>query len=240
MIGRLTITRRQAILSLSAVASATAYARPNVPPEAPAAVGAGNDAAVDFYLRSQITQPGQGLGSVPDDFMQHPVGGASGLIETMTAALLHPGSKHHNENELESRIRLATGFLERGQSPEGFIDGITTNFNSPPDTAFVVINVGTAAAIAKRYAHDTVLDILRPFLVKAGNGMAVGGIHTPNHRWVVSSSLAQIHDVFPNPAYPKRIDQWLAEGIDIDDDGQYTERRKVTYEQICGRAFTVL
>jgi len=235
------MTRREAILSLSAAAAAaTAYAAPAAPPEAPAVVLAGTDAAVDFYLRSQITEPGQWLGSVPDDYMQHPVGATGGLIETMTAALIHPGSKHHNENELVNRIRLAAGFLERSQSPEGFIDGITTNFNSAPDTAFVVINVGTAAAIAKLYANETVLGILRPFLVKAGNGMAVGGIHTPNHRWVVSSSLAQIHDVFPNPAYPKRIEQWLAEGIDIDDDGQYTERSTVTYDPICDRAFTVL
>jgi hypothetical protein len=237
----MSMTRREAILSLStAVAAATAYAAPAAPPEAPAAVVAGTDAAVDFYLRSQVTEPGQWLGSMPDDYMQHPVGATGGLIETMTTALIHPASKHHNENELVNRIRLAAGFLERSQSPEGFIDGITTNFNSPPDTAFVVINVGTAAAIAKLYANDTVLGILRPFLVKAGNGMAVGGIHTPNHRWVVSSSLAQIHDVFPNPAYPKRIEQWLAEGIDIDDDGQYTERSTVTYDPICDRAFTVL
>jgi hypothetical protein len=232
------MTRRQAILSLSTAAAA--MAAPSSPPDAPVNVIARTDAAVDTYLRTQITEPGPWLGSVPDEYLQHPAGVPSGLIELMTAALIHPGSKHHNDNELVNRIRLAAGYLERSQSPEGFIDLLSTNFNSPPDTGFVVHNVGTAAAIAKLYSNDTVLGLLRPFLVKAGNGLAVGGIHTPNHRWVVSCALAQIHDVFPNPAYLQRINQWLAEGIDIDADGQYTERSTVTYNTICDRAFTVL
>ncbi len=238
MIESMEMTRRQALLSLSTAAAA--MAAPSSPPDAPSNVIARTDAAVDTYLRTQITEPGPWLGSVPDEYLQHPVGTATGVIELMTAALIHPGSKHHNENELVNRIRMAAGYLERSQSPEGFIDLLSTNFNSPPDTGFVVHNVGTAAAIAKLYSNDTVLRLVRPFLVKAGNGMAVGGIHTPNHRWVVSCALAQIHEVFPNPAYLRRIDQWLAEGIDIDADGQYTERSTVTYNTICDRAFTVL
>ncbi len=228
------MTRRSAILSLSA-ASAALSTLPASAADIPAAVTSRTDTAVDSYLKSQAAD-----GSVPDEYLQHPVGTASGLIETMTAALLHSGSKHFGSNELVARIRSAAGFLERSQSPEGFIDLLSTNFNSPPDTGFVVHNVGTAAAVAKLASNDTVLGILRPFLVKAANGLAVGGIHTPNHRWVVSSALAQVNDVFPNPAYLKRIDQWLAEGIDIDADGQYTERSTVTYNTICDRAFIVL
>ena len=232
-------TRREALLALSS--AAIAGASPAAAPEVPARIVERNDAAAGNYLRTQNTEPGSPWrGSVPDDYQMHHAGSAGGLIETLTAALVCPQSKHHQESELGERIRLAARFLERCQSPEGNISLLTTNFNSPPDTGFVVHNVGTAAAIAKIYSEEAVLRHLRPFLVAAAGGMAAGGIHTPNHRWVVSSALAQVNALFPNPGYEQRINQWLAEGIDIDDEGQFIERSTVTYNTVCDRAFTVL
>ena len=231
------LTRRAALGVLGAAAAAPSQTAPPIARE----VVERNDRAVETFLRSQITDPaGPWRGSVPDEFNLHPAGSAAGLIETMTASLACPQSKFHGDRTLVERIALAAGFLERSQSPEGFIDLLSTNFNSPPDTGFVVHSVATGAAVAQRYGLAEVVRLLRPFLVKAADGMAVGGIHTPNHRWVVSSALAQVHAVFPNPAYLRRIDQWLAEGIDIDEDGQYTERSTITYNTVCDRAFVVL
>jgi hypothetical protein len=233
------VTRRQVIWGLGG--AALAGGAPAAAPEVDARVVAGNDAALDNLLHAQITDPRSSrLGGVPDDYLMYPVGSAGGLIETAAASWIAPHSKHHGAPEVLQRIRLASQFLERSQSPEGNIDLLSTNFNSPPDTGFVVHNVATAAAIAKMYGAEEVLRALRPFLVKAAGGMSTGGIHTPNHRWVVSSALAQVNDVFPDPAYTRRIAQWLAEGIDIDEDGQFIERSTVTYNTVTDRAFTVL
>jgi hypothetical protein len=232
-------TRRQVLGALSS--AALAAAAPASPPAVDAGVVARNDAAVEGLLSAQITDPANSrLGGVADEYGMFPAGAAAALIETAAAAWVVPKSKHHAAPELLERIRQAAQFLERSESAEGFIDLLSTNFNSPPDTGFVVHNVATAAAIAKLYGAEEILRALRPFLVKAANGISVGGIHTPNHRWVVSSALAQVNQLFPDPVYTRRIAQWLAESIDIDEDGQFIERSTITYNTVIDRAFTVL
>ena len=79
------------------------------------------------------------------------LGGSAGSVaEAMAASFVHPESRFHHDSALLDRIRLAAGFLERSQSPQGNIDLLTTNFNSPPDTGFVVHLVATAANIGRR------------------------------------------------------------------------------------------
>ena len=206
-----------------------------------AAIVERNDVAVRSVLQSQITDPDSpGRGSVPDQFGLHSAGSASGVVESLTASFVHPRSAFHRSNVLFERVRLAAGFLERAQSPDGNIDLLTTNFNSPPDTGFVVHNVATAAAIGRLHAAEEITGALRPFLVRAGGGMAQGGVHTPNHRWVICSALAQINELFPDTRYVRRVDEWLAEGIDIDRDGQFTERSTLTYNVVTDRALLVM
>ena len=156
------------------------------------------------------------------------------------AAYLHPQSKFHGNPLLVDRIKLAAGYMERNQHADGFIDYRDTNFDSPPDTGFTIHNLATAACLAKRANRPDLLAITEPYMRKAGAGLVVGGIHTPNHRWVVCSALAQINEVFPDPSYIRRIDQWLQEGVDIDGDGQFTERSTSVYNAICDRAFLVM
>jgi hypothetical protein len=192
------LSRRDALAILGAASAAVTGRSTRIAAQAPASPLDGalarNDAAVRTILDNQVTDPAsRWRGSVPDHVGLHSAGSAGGAAETLTASFVYPRSRFHNDTGLVERIRLAAGFLERAQSAQGNIDLLTTNFNSPPDTGFVVHNVATAAAIARRHAHEDIARIVQPFLVKAGGGMAAGGVHTPNHRWVVSSALAQIH-----------------------------------------------
>ena len=69
--------------------------------------------------------------------------------------------------------------------------------------------------------------------------MVTGGVHTPNHRWVICAALARIHALFPDTKYVRRIDEWLAEGIYINEDGHYPERSG-NYSDVIDRTLITL
>jgi len=230
------ITRRSALALMGAGASLAA-ARAEIDP----AIVRRHDDYIDRGLPAQNTDPASPwFGGVPNAhgiFNPEP---AAGWIEICTAAWLYPGSRFHKTSLLFERIKLAAGFLTRTQHPDGLVDYLDTNFDSAPDAAFTAWSAATAACLASRAGERELLALIEPFLRKAAAGMATGGIHTPNHRWVVSSALAQINEIFPDPSYVRRIDQWLAEGIDLDADGQFTERSTTVYNPICDRSFLVM
>jgi hypothetical protein len=201
----------------------------------PHEVVARHDASVERQIAAQTPD-----GTVPDAVGLHAAGAAGGLLTACATAFLQPASRFYRALPMMERCRRAAGFLERAQSSDGNIDLLSTNFNSPPDTGFVVHGVGSAACLAHRAGNRELLGMMEPFLKRAAAGMARGGVHTPNHRWVICSALAQINEVFPDPSYRRRIDQWLAEGVDLDEDGQFTERSTGVYNTVCDRAFTVM
>lgn len=200
-----------------------------------------HDLNVERLVRVQITDPkSRWRGVVPDEYGLHHAGTGASLVDAFLTAYLHPRSKYYQDSNLLERVRLAADFLARTQSPEGNIDLLTTNFNSPPDTGFVVRALCPSVKVAQRAGATELVGIVEPFLRKAGAGLMTGGVHTPNHRWVVCAALAQLHDLFAKDDYVQRIDQWLAEGVDIDQDGQFTERSTYVYNPITDNAFVTM
>ncbi len=193
-----------------------------------------HDRALTELLDKQITDPDNpGFGAYPDQWRLYHCYAAANILENAVAAYVHPKSTYYHDADVKQRISWAIEFLHRNQAPNGTIDLVTTNFDSPPDTGFVVHQVATAATLARLFQKQDIEDWIKPFLIKAGGALAVGGVHTPNHRWVICAALAQTHDLYPSPKYLKRIDEWLSEGIDIDEEGQFYERSTTIYNAVC-------
>jgi hypothetical protein len=195
-----------------------------------------NDKAIPHAMAQQWTMTGSKYyGAIfNSDSVVSPIGTA-GLIQTLMCSYVSPGSKYYRSGELLDRMVMATRGLLNLQHEDGTIDLVSTNFHSTPDLGFAVYPVALAYSIMLHHnqlPYGDLGPLLREFMLNAGKALSTGGIHTPNHRWVVSGALAWLHSFFPDPAYKSRILQWLDEKIDIDPDGQYHERSTSVYTPV--------
>jgi hypothetical protein len=151
--------------------------------------------------------------------------GRGGNVAAMVAAYCSPDSTHYRARQLIPRMEQAAETFRDALNPEGLLDA--GNLSSPPDTGFVVDALSASLRVIRTRGDEQMEktgDALRQFLLRVGDALVKGGVHTPNHRWVVCCALARIHSLFPDTRYVGRIDDWLGEGIYQDADGLFAER----------------
>ncbi len=152
-----------------------------------------------------------------------------------------PSSRFHLDATLLPEMEAIAAQLAAVQHPSGLFD--VGNLESPPDTGFMLEALALAQALVERTGDPVsaaVQERLRALIRAAGDGVATGGVHTPNHRWGVCAALAAADRVQPDPRYRARIAAWLAEGIDQDADGQYAERSPAYSAKVVNPALLTL
>ena len=143
----------------------------------------------------------------------------------LTASYCFPDSAYYHNADIVSKLEIITKVLTNHQSADGTVN--IGNLESPPDTAFLVEPLSAGAyLLAKDNSKElgTVNESIKLFLLKAGDGLTTGGVHTPNHRWVICAALSRLNALYPAKKYLDRIAQWMSEGIFMDSDGHYPER----------------
>jgi hypothetical protein len=203
-----------------------------------------NDKGLTSLRNFQVKDPSSAdLGGVRDGFDILNPHSTSGLVQSGAMAISSPTSQYYRSTELLNEMNLAAKYLVKTQHSDGTIDLLMTNFHSTPDTGFLVKRLCMSYKLiqqSKTPGHETLLANVKAFLLKAGDALSVGGIHTPNHRWVVCAALARLNSLWPNPKYAARINQWLAEHIDIDQDGQYNEKSTFIYSSLSNRLLVTI
>lgn len=201
-----------------------------------------NDKGFPNYTPLKVTNGRYTGGYMNDMDMPNPHS-TSGFLMKASMLFATPESRFYRSATLLPDIESAARSMLQFQHSDGTIDLLETNFHSTPDTAFVLENIVPAYKFlleSKAKDTETALDLLKTFLIRAGNALSVGGIHTPNHRWVVSAALTKLNELFPDPRYVRRIDQWLAEHIDLDPDGQFNEKSTNSYSPIVDRSLIIM
>ncbi|WP_020117243.1 hypothetical protein [Streptomyces canus] len=149
-------------------------------------------------------------------------------VKTLVAAYLSPESALHGSERAVAAALTHLRALRSLQTASGLFAG-GDNAQSPPDSAFTVNDVCDTHVLAAG-AGPELADVTAALADIAGAAtvpLLTGGVHTPNHRWELSAALARLHRSFPDDRLLARAEEWLAEGVDIDAEGLYSERSAV-------------
>ncbi|SEI92611.1 hypothetical protein SAMN04487995_2581 [Dyadobacter koreensis] len=198
-----------------------------------------NDIGVENLRSFQVKDSeSKDFGGLKDNFDILNPHSTAALIQWGACSLSSPRSQFYRSGELLNDMNSAANYLVKTQHSDGTIDLLSTNFHSTPDTGFLVKRLTMAYTLIEKSdtpAKEKMLDNLKSFLIRAGEALSTGGIHTPNHRWVVCAALARLYKLWPDPKYKARAENWLSEHIDMDDDGQFNEKSTFIYSSLSDR-----
>ncbi len=154
---------------------------------------------------------------------------AAGAVDVMCAVLPEPGSRHFDSKDVLDAAVRAMEYVNKNQYDNGTIDAyFVGDMQAAPNVAFVSRML--CRAYRKLDADLPSCDaselkaLIRRFLVRGGRALIDRRAYTPNHRWVIADALLQVNALFPDPELTARAMRYLDEGIDINEDGMYSER----------------
>ncbi len=156
------------------------------------------------------------------------------LAEIMTAYICRE-SRHYLSPEVRKSLEAGFVYLKKGLRPSGCVDLTGCNFDSAPDTAFALNELLLAWWLLEKRPCAELKWLSAPLLAlmtTLAEGVAAGGFHTPNHRWVIAASLKCMAPIAGRPDFSKRADEYLFEGLDLNEDGEFAERSAGNYNQI--------
>jgi len=167
------------------------------------------------------------------------------MIDAFLAAYYSPQSRYHGQSALLDAAASALRHINRNTHADGTLDLLETNYHDATANAFAVqVLAYTYRMMQKLSQHtpteNTIEAYMLAFIEKSARAMLGGGFHTPNHRWVTASALALCCKALGNDACRALMQEYLDEGIDNDEEGEYTERSVGIYDIACDQSLLIL
>ena len=166
-------------------------------------------------------------------------------LETIIACYICSDSQYYHNANVYERIMAGIEYVKSVQHPNGMFDYVSCNFNSAPDTAFCLVAIVPPyqcleAMNDRTKQEDNIYHELGDIIYHGAKGIMEGGFHTPNHRWAISGMLKLCGKLFNDNEMYKSADRYLAEGIDCNEDGEYSEKSAGNYNSVNNDAMIML
>ncbi len=177
------------------------------------------------------------------DGMAHP-GAQLGSLLTLAPAYFNEDSCYYKNEQVLDVMKRLCETMKKLQREDGTFDHLISNFYSAPDTGFIMHNTYRTYKIFEKWATSKgelqLKDYIYNIIESAAKGLCEGGFHTPNHRWVEAAGLAMAYDVTKQEYLCDMALKYLQEGLDIDENGEWTERSPGIYNAVSDNAVMIL
>ena len=158
---------------------------------------------------------------------------------------LNKDTKFYKDEKVYKSLILGFDYIRACQHENGLFDYVTCNFNSAPDTAFCILEFLPVIDYLHKVGCETdkekeILSRCEAIVHDGIYGMLEGGFHTPNHRWAIAGLLAKGFSLYGDKKLLDAANEYLKEGIDCNEDGEYAEKSAGNYNRVNNDAMIML
>ena len=169
---------------------------------------------------------------------------SAGTADALLAAYFCETSAYHKDITVLRGAETALNYLLSVCHEDGTIDLLETNFHDATLNGFAIQSLAYTYRLCDRLSasedEERVKQLIYRFLEKSARGMINGGFHTPNHRWVMASALSLLYNIIGDEKCAQMAKRYLNEGIDCNDEGDYSERSIGIYDVVNNNALLII
>lgn len=166
-------------------------------------------------------------------------------VAAMACAYCCQDTAFYRDKDIYGRIMAGLSYIRGVQHESGLFDYVTCNFFSAPDTAFCIKKLLPVYGYLRRKEDKSegeanICARLEEIVRDGAGGMLEGGFHTPNHRWAIASVLMVCARLFESKEMEEAAYLYLKEGIDCNEDGEFSEKSAGNYNRVNNDAMIML
>lgn len=168
-----------------------------------------------------------------------------GLTERAVLLYLCKDSVYYQKKEVLEYIRLLYLSSEDCIHADGTNDLLVSNYRQPE--YFGIPSICNAYRLMcalpdKTPEEEEITEMIYDLAKRISGGLLASGFHTPNHRWVHTAALYQMYNTLheKDERFVTLAKKYLAEKIDIDENGEFSERSAGMYSAISDRALCTI
>ena len=169
---------------------------------------------------------------------------AFGVVDTYLAAYYCPDSAYYKSPQVLDAAILTMEHVLRQMHDDGTFDLIETNFHDSGGGAYALTMLGYTHRLIKDQAstpkEKEVLALIETLAKESVKPVYEGGFHTPNHRWIQASGMALCYKITEDSRCLEVVETLLGEGVDCNEEGDYTERSIGMYDAWCNNALIIM